>query len=96
MANSRFVSFLNSGNSNIILYDGCEGYVYDGEIHRKWKKLQNGDQVTVTVDLEEGQVECVINGVPQFSYSKAQLKDNTRKWVPYFEMFDQGDCVEWL
>ena len=55
--------------------------------------MKAGYTMETVVDLGRGEVEWRINGVSQFRYSMAKLKDNKIKWVPYLYLGAERDCV---
>ena len=60
------------------------------------KEYKNGDKVTVTVNLETGEVAWLINGQEGASYKMERLKNKSINWVPYILMRYNGDKVEIL
>ena len=52
--------------------------------------------MTVSVNLEKGEVEWSINRIRQFKYYVERFKEKKINWVLYLYMNNKGDCVEWV
>ena len=91
---------IEDSTPNAVYYSGDDGRVMgDGEDEALWegaKRLDSGDIVSVTVDLEKGEIEWKVNEISQFKYLMPKLKEGNIKWVPLLWMYNTGDCVEWL
>ena len=67
-----------------------------GMVKRGGRRFGSGDKVTVTVNLETGEVAWLINGQEGQTYKMEKLKNKSINWVPYIEMLRNGDKVEIL
>ena len=50
----------------------------------------------MVVKLHESKIEWKVNSVMRASMSKNYLNDQTLCFVPFIELFNPGDSVEWL
>ena len=48
------------------------------------------------VSLSEGTVTWKVNGVQQATITKGYLRDATKTYVPYVEMYYNGDSIVWV
>ena len=58
--------------------------------------FKGGDLVKIIVTLVEGKIAWEVNGKQVGSCLVPILKDKNREFVPYVEMFDGNDTIEWL
>ena len=84
--------------SPIMVYYGRTGSICGdgGEEKRGGKGYNEGDQVTVTINLETGQVMWQVTGQEVIGYKMEKLKRKFISWVPYIGMANKGDKVEIL
>ena len=54
-----------------------------------------GETVETFVNLDQGAVKCKVNGVRQASMVSEYLQKAQGAVVPYLEMYNVGDIVEW-
>ena len=54
-----------------------------------------GDIVETAVDLKNGKVSWKVNGTLQASLVNEHLQTESGAVVPYLQMCDNGDIVEW-
>ena len=65
-------SAISSSAPNAIWYDGKHKELYGDGKDTLWgggKKFETGDTVTVSVDLQKGEIEWIINGASEYRYS---------------------------
>ena len=60
------------------------------------RRYYDGDKVTVTVNLETGEVAWLINGQEGQTYKMEKIKNKSINWVPYIQMYYNGHKVEIL
>ena len=96
MSNQRYVM---DYHANVLLYYG-QGWVHgDGKLEymkEGARQYKAGDKVTVTVNLETGQVTWLLNGQEGISHRMERLKNKSIRWVPMIAMRSKGDIVEIL
>ena len=96
----RFQKSYNSGNA--VCYYGRTGRLRYGDNDGKyrWKSEGNGffdnEVVTVEVNLIAGNIKWLINNKLKTSINLMMLEDENREFVPYIELEDRGDMVEWF
>ena len=73
-------------------YDGgklpSEGIEGDG--------FKQGDVVEVDVNRSTSTIKYIINGVLKATHTDNMLSDSSRVFMPYVEMGNTNDAVEWL
>ena len=50
----------------------------------------------MTVKLSEPKVTWTVDGVLKATSKLDYLKNENKTFVPYIQMYNPGDCVEWL
>ena len=68
-----------------------------GEIERSEEtKVKDGDILKMKVWQEKGEIEWLINGEQEYSYSMPRIKDTTIQWVPFVRVFHTNTQFEWV
>ena len=89
----------SSQSGNAICFWGYNGRIRHGNAknYRDTGFLfGKGDIVTTAVSLEKGVIYWEINGIKRGEFNSDILGKPRRRFVPYLEMSDSGDKVEWL
>ena len=76
-------------------YYGCNGKKYP-EKTQEGEGFNSGDIVKVDVCRVSNTVKYVVNGVLRASHKNEMLGDNERIFMPFVELYNTNDAVEWL
>lgn len=88
------VRYSHDSNGNAWLFFGA-GPKYPGNI-AEGKAWGVGDLVEVVVNIPDRSLTCNVNGVYSAKWKDVQaLADASRTFMPYIELNDQNDCIEW-
>ena len=83
----------NSGNA--MCYYGHNGGKYPSE-GIEGDGFKQGDVVEVDVDRASSTIKYIINGALKATQKNNMLEDSSRVFMPYVEMWNTNDMVEWL
>lgn len=83
----------SSGNS--LCYSGYDGRKYPEE-EVEGDGFKQGDIVEVEVNIPACTVKYLVNGILKATQSNNILSDNSRLFMPYVEMGNTNDMVEWV
>ena len=83
----------NSGNA--MCYYGYNGYRYPSG-GNEGDGFKQGDIVEVDVNRSTSTVKYLVNGILKATQTNNMLADSSRVFMPYIEMYNTGDTVEWL
>ena len=77
---------------------GKNGDVYYGDQKkldmREGNGFKEGDKVTVTTNMETGEVNWKVNGALEASDWMRKIRDQCINWVPFISIHTRGDIVE--
>lgn len=81
-------------SSNAVAYYCQNGYRYPN-MGNEGAAINQGDVVDVNVELRNNVIKIVVNGTARATLTHALLGDATRIFVPYVDMSNNGDIIEW-
>lgn len=55
-----------------------------------------GDIVEIKVDRKKNTIRWLLNNEEKASFVHAMLGEKDRKFMPFVEIFDEGDTIEWI
>ena len=58
--------------------------------------FKEGDVVEVNVNRPNNTLKYIINGILKATDTNNMLNDSSRMFMPYVEMYNINDTVEWL
>ena len=76
-------------------YNGSNGYVY-GPNNTQNSGFRASEDVIMIVNLASAKVSWTVNGAVRATSTVNVLKNKNHIYVPYVEMYNSGDAVEWL
>ena len=76
-------------------YYGNNGYKYPSG-GSEGGGFKQGDVLEVDVNRSTSTIKYIINGVLKATQTHNMLADNSRVFMPYFEMYNTNDIIEWL
>ena len=81
-------------SSNAVAYYCQNGYKYPN-MGNEGAAINQGDVVDANVELRNSVIKIVVNGAARATLTHAMLADQTRIFVPYVDMSNSGDIIEW-
>ena len=91
----RNVRYSHDAKGNAICYIAHNGYIYPNNIKSNGGALKVGETVSVSVNRKEGSIVWAVGDSVKHSCKCEMLSDQTRTIMPYIEMYNSGDIVEW-
>lgn len=76
-------------------YYGCSGYKYPS-CGVEGDGFKQGDVVEVDVNRTTSTIKYIVNGVLKATDAHGMLNDSSRVFMPYVEIYNTNDAVEWL
>ena len=76
-------------------YYGAGGSKYPGGVN-EGNGFKQGDIVEVDVNRSTNTIKYLINGILKATQSNNMLADSTRVFMPFVDLFNTNDTVEWL
>ena len=76
-------------------YYGANGNKYPSD----WSEgggFKQDDVVEIDVDRSTSTIKYLVNGVLQATQTNNMLNDSSRVFMPYVQMVNTNDSVEWL
>lgn len=87
----------NSHSIRRICYSGKSGEIHEtgrGHPKKEGDGFQEGDTITMTVNLSVGNIKWLINSKHKINYYSPRMREEPVEWVPYFTIRHQKDAIE--
>lgn len=76
-------------------YYGPGGYIYPGS-KTSGSGFNQNDVVEVSVELSNKKITWHVNGIQNAVDTPEAFLNNTNKFMPYIEFYEQSESIEWL
>lgn len=84
-------------SNNAMCYHGYNGRKYPNEVNEgQGGGFKEGDIVEVDVDRASSTIRYSVNRIVRATHTHEMLADNSRVFMPFVDMYNTDDIVEWV